>query len=34
VFNKRHVDVLRDIKNLHCSEEFHKRNFALMVEMK
>jgi Rha family phage regulatory protein len=33
-FGKRHVDVLRDIRNLHCSEDFHQRNFALMVEMK
>lgn len=29
IFNKRHTDVLRDIKSLDCSEEFTKRNFAL-----
>lgn len=34
VFGKRHVDVLRDIRNLHCSDEFHQRNFALLVEMR
>jgi Rha family phage regulatory protein len=34
VFEKRHVDVLRDIRNLHCSDEFRVRNFALLVEMK
>jgi anti-repressor protein len=33
-FGKRHADVLRDIRNLNCSEDFHKRNFALLVEMK
>lgn len=27
-FLKRHADVLRDIKNLECSEEFRERNFA------
>jgi Rha family phage regulatory protein len=34
VFSKRHSDVLRDVRNLHCSDDFRKRNFALMVEMK
>lgn len=29
VFEKRHADVLRDIENLNCSEQFRKRNFAL-----
>lgn len=29
-FGKRHADVLRDIENLNCSEEFNKRNFALI----
>ena len=29
VFEKRHSDVLRDIENLHCSNNFTKRNFAL-----
>lgn len=29
IFNKRHSDVLRDIKNLDCSESFTERNFAL-----
>ena len=29
-FNKRHSDVLRDIRNLNCSADFHKRNFALI----
>lgn len=33
-FSKRHEDVLRDVRNLHCSEKFHQLNFALMVEMK
>lgn len=33
VFGKRNSDVLRDIRNLHCSAEFRERNFALMVEM-
>ena len=28
-FGKRHSDVLRDIDNLECSEEFTERNFAL-----
>ena len=27
-FEKRHSDVLRDIRNLDCSEDFYKRNFA------
>lgn len=34
VFGKRHVDVLRDIRKLHCSEHFRVRNFASLVEMK
>lgn len=34
VFNKRNADVLRDIRNLHCSQDFKERNFALMVEMR
>jgi anti-repressor protein len=33
-FGKRHADVLRAIKELGCSQVFHERNFALMVEMK
>lgn len=28
-FGKRHSDVLRDIRNMKCSEEFTERNFAL-----
>ncbi len=28
-FGKRHADVLRDIENLECSDEFRERNFAL-----
>lgn len=28
-FGKRHADVLRDIDNLQCSNEFTERNFAL-----
>ena len=28
-FEKRHSDVLRDIENLSCSDEFTERNFAL-----
>lgn len=28
-FDKRHSDVLRDIENLDCSDEFRERNFAL-----
>lgn len=34
VFGKRNRDVLRDVRNLSCSTEFHERNFALMVEMR
>jgi len=34
VFNKRHDNVMRDIKNLSCSNEFRLLNFALMVEMR
>lgn len=30
VFGKQHKDVLKAVKSLDCSEEFHKRNFALM----
>jgi anti-repressor protein len=33
-FGKRNSDVLRDIRNLSCSDNFHQRNFALMVDMK
>lgn len=33
VFGKRNADVLRDIRNLHCSPEFKERNFALMVKI-
>ena len=28
-FGKRHSDVLRDLENMDCSEEFRERNFAL-----
>lgn len=34
VFGKRNSDVLRDVRNLNCSESFRERNFALMVIMK
>lgn len=34
VFGKLNKNVLRDIRNLECSEEFHKLNFELMVEMR
>ena len=30
VFGKQHKDVLRAVKSLDISEDFHKRNFALM----
>ncbi|WP_046180356.1 Rha family transcriptional regulator [Domibacillus tundrae] len=30
VFEKQHKDVMRDIRNLECSEEFNRRNFALV----
>lgn len=33
VFNKRHNDVLRAIDNLHCSDDFRQRNFALCYEI-
>lgn len=33
VFGKRNADVLRDVRNLHCSPEFKERNFALMVSI-
>ena len=32
VFGKRHCDVLRDIRELDCSSEFHQRNFASMLK--
>ena len=28
-FGKRHADVLRDIEDMECSDEFRERNFAL-----
>ncbi|MFD1416839.1 Rha family transcriptional regulator [Oceanobacillus jeddahense] len=28
VFNKNHKDVLRDVRNLECSDDFSQRNFA------
>jgi Rha family phage regulatory protein len=28
IFDKNHADVLRDIRNLHCSDDFRERNFA------
>jgi Rha family phage regulatory protein len=34
IFEKRNADVLRDIRNLHCSKEFHRRHFSSMVEMR
>lgn len=34
VFGKRNSDVLRDVRNLNCSNDFRERNFALMVEMR
>ncbi|GAB6119673.1 Rha family transcriptional regulator [Dysgonomonas termitidis] len=34
IFGKRHTNVLRDIRNLECSEEFQSSNFELLVEMK
>lgn len=34
VFGKRNSDVLRDVRNLNCSESFRESNFALMVVMK
>lgn len=30
VFGKQHKDVLKAVKSLDCSEDFHERNFALM----
>ena len=33
-FEKNHSHVLRDIRELHCSDEFRATNFGLMVEMK
>lgn len=33
-FGKIHKNVLRDVRNLNCSEKFHRLNFELMVEMK
>lgn len=32
VFGKRHDDVLKSIRNLDCSQKFHARNFADMME--
>ena len=34
IFSRNHADVLRDIRNLHCSDEFHTRNFAEMFNIK
>lgn len=34
MFGKRNSDVLRDVRNLNCSNDFRERNFALMVEMR
>lgn len=34
IFGKNHADVLRDIRELHCSDEFRLSSFALLVEMK
>lgn len=34
VFQKRHDNVLRDIRNLECSDEFRLANFELLVEMR
>lgn len=34
VFGKRHDHVLRDIRELHCSDQFHAANFGFMVEMR
>ena len=31
-FNKNHYDVLKAIRNLDCSEDFQKRNFAVLLE--
>ena len=33
-FEKNHSHVLRDIRELHCSDEFRTTNFGLMVEIK
>lgn len=33
-FEKNHFHVLRDIRELQCSDEFRATNFGLMVEMK
>lgn len=33
-FGRNHADVLRDIRNLHCSNEFRVRNFAEMFNIK
>lgn len=32
-FGKRHADILRAIKNIDCSKEFTKRNFALCFKI-
>ena len=32
-FGKRHSDVLKAIKNMRCSDNFAKRNFALCFEI-
>lgn len=34
IFGKRHSNVLRDIKNLNCSEQFSQLNFELMAIMR
>lgn len=33
IFGKKHCDVLRAIRNLECSEDFNKRNFALIQKI-
>jgi len=32
IFGKNHKEVLRDIRELHCSADFHQRNFALILK--
>lgn len=34
VFGRQHCHVLRDIRSLSCSKDFHRLNFELMVEMR
>jgi phage regulator Rha-like protein len=33
IFSKRHADLLRNIENLFCNNEFRERNFAFICNI-